>query len=39
MMASRIIIGILGFPLDLDPLGQPKVQDGKKRTFKRLWLR
>lgn len=38
MMAWQAIIGILGFALDLDPFDQPEVEDGKKRTFKRLGL-
>ena len=38
MMAWQIIIGIMGFALDLDPFDQPEVEDGKKRTFKRLGL-
>ncbi len=38
MMAWQVIIGILGFALDLDPFDQPEVEDGKKRTFKRLGL-
>jgi glucose-6-phosphate isomerase len=38
MMAWQAITGILGFALDLDPFDQPEVEDGKKRTFKRLGL-
>ena len=38
MMAWQAIIGLLGFALDLDPFDQPEVEDGKKRTFKRLGL-
>jgi glucose-6-phosphate isomerase len=38
MMAWQAIVGILGFALDLDPFDQPEVEDGKKRTFKRLGL-
>ena len=38
MMAWQAIIGILGFALGLDPFDQPEVEDGKKRTFKRLGL-
>ena len=38
MMAWQAIIGILGFAMDLDPFDQPEVEDGKKRTFKRLGL-
>ncbi|MDE3245314.1 MAG: hypothetical protein KGN80_04440 [Acidobacteriota bacterium] len=38
MMAWQMIIGILGFALDLDPFDQPEVEDGKRRTFKRLGL-
>ena len=38
MMAWQSIIGVLGFALDLDPFDQPEVEDGKKRTFKRLGL-
>ncbi len=38
MMAWQIIIGILGFALDLDPFDQLEVEDGKQRTFKRLGL-
>jgi glucose-6-phosphate isomerase len=38
MMAWQAIIGLLGIALDLDPFDQPEVEDGKKRTFKRLGL-
>lgn len=38
MMAWQAIIGILGFAMELDPFDQPEVEDGKKRTFKRLGL-
>jgi len=38
MMAWQAIVGLLGFALDLDPFDQPAVEDGKKRTFKRLGL-
>lgn len=38
MMAWQAIVGLLGFALDLDPFDQPEVEDGKKRTFKRLGL-
>jgi len=38
MMAWQAIIGLLGFALELDPFDQPEVEDGKKRTFKRLGL-
>ncbi len=36
MMAWQAIVGLLGFALELDPFDQPEVEDGKKRTFKRL---
>jgi glucose-6-phosphate isomerase len=38
MMAWQAITGILGFALGVDPFDQPEVEDGKKRTFKRLGL-
>ncbi len=38
MMAWQAIVGILGMALELDPFDQPEVEDGKKRTFKRLGL-
>jgi glucose-6-phosphate isomerase len=38
MMAWQIIVGMLGFALEIDPFDQPEVEDGKKRTFKRLGL-
>ncbi len=38
MMAWQAITGILGFAMGLDPFDQPEVEDGKKRTFKRLGL-
>ncbi len=38
MMAWQATIGVLGFALNLDPFDQPEVEDGKKRTFKRLGL-
>jgi glucose-6-phosphate isomerase len=38
MMAWQAIVGILGMAMDLDPFDQPEVEDGKKRTFKRLGL-
>lgn len=38
MMAWQTIVGLTGFSLDLDPFDQPEVEDGKKRTFKRLGL-
>jgi glucose-6-phosphate isomerase len=38
MMAWQAIVGLLGMALDLDPFDQPEVEDGKKRTFKRLGL-
>jgi glucose-6-phosphate isomerase len=38
MMAWQAIVGLLGMALELDPFDQPEVEDGKKRTFKRLGL-
>ncbi|MBK9797894.1 MAG: hypothetical protein IPP58_15710 [Holophagaceae bacterium] len=38
MMAWQAIVGLLGVAMDLDPFDQPEVEDGKKRTFKRLGL-
>ena len=38
MMAWQWIVGLLGFALELDPLDQPEVEDGKKRTFAKLGL-
>jgi glucose-6-phosphate isomerase len=38
MMAWQAIVGVLGMAMDLDPFDQPAVEDGKKRTFKRLGL-
>jgi glucose-6-phosphate isomerase len=38
MMAWQAITGVLGFAMGLDPFDQPEVEDGKKRTFKRLGL-
>jgi glucose-6-phosphate isomerase len=38
MMAWQSIVGLLGMALELDPFDQPEVEDGKKRTFKRLGL-
>ena len=38
MMAWQVIVGLLGSALELDPFDQPEVEDGKKRTFKRLGL-
>jgi len=38
MMAWQAIVGLLGMAMDLDPFDQPEVEDGKKRTFKRLGL-
>ncbi|GLH73006.1 glucose-6-phosphate isomerase [Geothrix limicola] len=38
MMAWQAIVGLVGVGLDLDPFDQPEVEDGKKRTFKRLGL-
>jgi glucose-6-phosphate isomerase len=38
MMAWQAIVGLVGEGLDLDPFDQPEVEDGKKRTFKRLGL-
>ncbi|MBL0211884.1 MAG: hypothetical protein IPQ13_13390 [Holophagaceae bacterium] len=38
MMAWQAIVGILGFALEIDPFDQPEVEDGKRRTFKRLGL-
>jgi glucose-6-phosphate isomerase len=38
MMAWQTIVGLLGMAMDLDPFDQPEVEDGKKRTFKRLGL-
>jgi glucose-6-phosphate isomerase len=38
MMAWQAIVGLLGVVLGLDPFDQPEVEDGKKRTFKRLGL-
>ena len=38
MMAWQVIVGMLGVAMDLDPFDQPEVEDGKKRTFKRLGL-
>ena len=38
MMAWQAIVGILGMAMNLDPFDQPEVEDGKKRTFKRLGL-
>ncbi|MDP1832839.1 MAG: hypothetical protein Q8K67_12330 [Geothrix sp.] len=38
MMAWQAIVGLLGMALDLDPFDQPEVEDGKRRTFRRLGL-
>ncbi len=38
MMAWQTIVGLLGMALEVDPFDQPEVEDGKKRTFKRLGL-
>ena len=38
MMAWQLIVGLTGFALELDPFDQPAVEDGKKRTFKKLGL-
>ena len=38
MMAWQVIVGLLGFALELDPFDQPEVEDGKKRTFRQLGL-
>ncbi|MBI4911356.1 MAG: hypothetical protein HY823_01335 [Acidobacteria bacterium] len=38
MMAWQCIVGLLGVALELDPLDQPAVEDGKKRTFGKLGL-
>ena len=38
MMAWQVIVAQLGIALELDPFDQPEVEDGKKRTFKRLGL-
>ena len=38
MMAWQTIVGLLGMAMELDPFDQPEVEDGKKRTFKRLGL-
>ncbi len=38
MMAWQLIVGLTGFALEVDPFDQPAVEDGKKRTFKKLGL-
>jgi glucose-6-phosphate isomerase len=38
MMAWQLIVGLTGFGLELDPFDQPAVEDGKKRTFRKLGL-
>lgn len=38
MMAWQLIVGLAGFAMELDPFDQPAVEDGKKRTFKKLGL-
>lgn len=38
MMAWQLIVGLTGFAMELDPFDQPAVEDGKKRTFKKLGL-
>ena len=38
MMAWQLITGLTGFAMELDPFDQPAVEDGKKRTFKKLGL-
>ena len=38
MMAWQLAVGLTGFALELDPFDQPGVEDGKRRTFRRLGL-
>lgn len=38
MMAWQVVVGLLGFALEVDPFDQPAVEDGKRRTFRMLGL-
>ncbi len=38
LMAWQFIVGLTGVALEVDPFDQPAVEDGKRRTLKRLGL-